>query len=72
MPPRIIPEDPSVFAVCSGKCSTKITGKTLDNYFGKAYTRTQWAANPVCDNCASPMSKLYEIKVPEVKPRLSR
>lgn len=61
------PFDPVVFAQCSGQCCVRIPGKEDSNYFAKAYTRRDWAAGPVCDNCSSPMTKLYEIRTPKVR-----
>lgn len=54
-------DDPVIFAVCSGKCCQSYPGKKVGNYFGKAYTVRGWKRKPVCDNCKSPMRRIYEV-----------
>jgi hypothetical protein len=64
-------DDPTVFAICSGACSQHGLGAKVGNYFGKAYTRARWARKPKCDNCKSPMKRLYEVSPPSRKERRS-
>ena len=54
------PEDPTVFAVCP-TCRKVGNGNKPDHYFGKAYTERRWKRGPVCDNCNTPMEKLFEV-----------
>lgn len=54
-------DDPTVFAICSGACSQHGNGAKVGSYFGKAYTRRKWSKKPKCDNCKSPMKRLYEV-----------
>lgn len=56
------PDDPTVFAKCSGYCSRTGVGSTINRLFLKAYPRRKWVRKPVCDNCKRPMVKLYEVK----------
>ena len=58
----LTPDDPTIFAVCSGACSRHFPGKKVGNYFGKAYTVRKWKRNPKCDNCGSPMRSIYEVR----------
>jgi len=55
-------DDPTVFAVCSGACNQHGPGRTVANYFAKAYTVRRWKKNPACDNCKSAMTAIYEIQ----------
>jgi hypothetical protein len=55
-------DDPTIFAVCSGACNRHYPGKSVGNYFGKAYTERKWKRGPICDNCGSPMTRIYEIE----------
>ncbi len=55
-------DDPTIFAICSGKCSRHGPGQSVLSYFGKAYTDRKWKHSPVCDNCGSPMKQLYEVE----------
>lgn len=57
-------DDPVVFAKCSGRCSQRGPGSSIESIFYKAYPRRHWDRRPVCDNCKSPMVMLYEVKEP--------
>jgi hypothetical protein len=54
-------DDPTIFAICSGKCCSHRPGTKVGNYFGKAYTPRRWKRGPKCDNCGSDMRMLYEV-----------
>jgi len=54
-------DDPTIFAICSGKCCQHRPGAKVGNYFGKAFTPRKWKRGPVCDNCGAPMRMLYEV-----------
>jgi hypothetical protein len=54
-------DDPTIFAICSGRCSRHGPGQKVGNYFGKAYTPRRWKRGPICDNCKAPMRMLYEV-----------
>lgn len=56
-------DDPTVFAVCSGRCTRTGPGVKVGSYFGKAYTERKFARGPVCDNCKSPMRELRRVGV---------
>lgn len=56
-------DDPTIFAKCSGPCTRSYAGKKVGEYFAKAYTQRKWKRGPVCDNCGSPMTLLFEITV---------
>lgn len=56
-------EDPTIFAKCpvctkSGR-GVKVTG----NYYGKAFTARRWKRNPECENCGTPLVKMFEVEV---------
>jgi len=55
-------DDPTVFAKCGGHCSKLGPGSKINNIFYKAYPKRRWDRGVVCDNCGSPMVKLYEAK----------
>lgn len=54
--------DPVFFARCSGLCCRRANGNRVGKYFAKAYNQREWKRGPLCDNCESPMSLLYEVK----------
>lgn len=55
-------EDPTVFAVCSGRCGRRGPGTKQGHYYGRAFTARKWSRRPVCDNCKSPMRELFRIE----------
>lgn len=62
---HLSPEDPVVFAKCP---SCQPTGRGLSvtgNYYGKAFTTRRWKRGPVCENCGTPLKKLFEVEVDE-------
>jgi hypothetical protein len=54
-------DDPTIFAICSGKCTQHRPGKKVGDYFAKAYTPRRWKRGPKCDNCSADMRFLYEV-----------
>lgn len=48
------------WAKCEPCCRTG-RGVKVGNYFSRAYTERQWNRGPVCDNCSTPMTLLYEV-----------
>lgn len=56
-------EDPTVFAVCSGRCARRGIGAKQGSYYGRAYTTRKWAKSPACENCKSPMRELHRLEV---------
>lgn len=54
--------DPIMYAKCSKSAATGPKRK-VGHFFGKAYSKAQWEAEPVCDNCGSPMELLYSVKL---------
>jgi len=55
-------DDPTIFAVCSGKCNQHHPGKKVGDYFAKAYTVRRWKRKPKCDNCKALMKLIYEVE----------
>ncbi len=45
-------------------CDPRGTGKVTGTYYGKTFDLRRWKAKPVCVNCETPMTKLWETKVP--------
>jgi hypothetical protein len=58
---ELMASDPTVFAICE-KCNRKGRGVHLGDISCKAFTKREWRQNPVCDNCNTPMTRLYEVK----------
>lgn len=54
------PEDPTVFAKCPN-CDKHGTGVKPGSYYGKAFTERRWKRGPVCENCETPLVKLFEV-----------
>lgn len=54
------PEDPTIFAKCPN-CDKHGDGVKPDAYYGKAYTERRFKRGPVCENCETPMVKLFEV-----------
>lgn len=53
--------DRTKFAKCLVCCKTGI-GVKVGDYFSMAYSAKQWARQPVCDNCGTAMTLIYEVK----------
>lgn len=58
---RLSPEDPTIFAKCP-RCSAMGRGTKAGSQFYRAYTIRRWVRKPKCENCNTPMVKLYEVK----------
>ena len=67
--PTLTREDPTVFAVCSGRCGRRGKGTILGTrpgataYYGRAYTTRKWARGQQCENCKSPMQEVHRTEV---------
>lgn len=59
---RLYSDDPIVFAMCPGRCNKRGKGVSTSFLYYRAYSRPNWRKGPLCENCESPMQKLYEVK----------
>lgn len=58
---RLGPEDPTIFAKCPN-CSKGGRGVKVGNYYGRAFTLRRWKRRPKCENCKTPLVKLFEVE----------
>lgn len=58
---RLLDEDPQVFARCP-KCCAGGIGVPFGQVFLKAYPPRKWDRGQSCDNCDTPMERLYEVR----------
>jgi hypothetical protein len=60
---KLLPSDPVVFAKCLHCTQTGRNGMLVPPYYSKAYSNEKWNRGPVCENCGTPMTFLYEVKI---------
>ena len=58
---RLSDSDRTKFAICPN-CNKSGLGLKAPNFYSMAYSKKQWARNPVCENCQTPMQFKYEVK----------
>jgi hypothetical protein len=54
-------DDPTVFAKCPSCCKGG-TGVPFGQVYLKAFTKRKWARGPLCENCETPLVRLYEVE----------